>query len=243
MGYKVNLIGMCFGINCIWDFCWYVNKNEYGDFFYEDFCICEFLMKEFKQVVVFKVVIECLYKKCCVFIYFGCLGVVIGKKGVDIECFCKKIVEIINLEVYFNIVEVCKLEIDVILVVVLIVQQLECCVVFCCVMKWVVQFVMCFGVQGIWINCGGCFGGVEIVCIEWYCEGCVLFYILCVDIDYGVVSVYMVYGVCGVKVWIFKGEILEYDLMVLEKWVIVGNEGGNQGDCGGCWDWGCECVV
>lgn len=145
-------------------------------------------------------------------IYVVCLGVIIGKKGVDIEILCKKLMNFIVLELYFNIVEVCKFELDVQLVVELIVQQFECCVLFCCVMKCVVQNVMCMGVLGIWVNVLGCFGGVEIVCIEWYCEGCVLLYILCVDIDYVLLEVMIFYGIIGVKIWIFKGEIMEYDL-------------------------------
>lgn len=231
MGQKVNLIGLCFGVNCMWEFCWYVGVGEYVKLLYEDFKICDMLKKCFKNVSVFKIVIECLYKKCCVMIYIVCLGVVIGKKGFDIEVLCCEFFCMVDGEVFLNFVEVCKLEVDVNLVVELIVQQLECCVVFCCVMKCLFQFVMCMGVKGCKIFCGGCFGGVEIVCFEQYQEGFVLLYMLCVDIDYGIVEVKIVMGIIGIKVWIYKGEIMEYDLMVQE---CCFQELGEQCVCLGC---------
>lgn len=146
MGNKVNFVGMCLQVNCIWDSCWYVDFKDYGDLLFEDLKIKDFVCKECKQVGISCVIIECLYKKCCVIIYVVCFGVIIGKKGVDIEQFCKKFVNLIESELYLNIVEVCKFELDVQLVGESIGQQLECCVLFCCVMKCVVQNVMCMGV-------------------------------------------------------------------------------------------------
>lgn len=208
MGQKVYFNGICLGIVKLWNFIWFVNIKEFVDNLDSDFKVCQYLIKELVKVFVFCIVIECLVKSICVIIYIVCLGIVIGKKGEDVEKLCKVVVDIVGVFVQINIVEVCKFELDVKLVVDSIIFQLECCVMFCCVMKCVVQNVMCLGVKGIKVEVSGCLGGVEIVCIEWYCEGCVLLYILCVDIDYNIFEVYIIYGVIGVKVWIFKGEIL-----------------------------------
>ncbi|KZM48648.1 30S ribosomal protein S3 [Labrenzia sp. OB1] len=239
MGHKTNPIGMRLGINRTWDSRWYANKNEYGDLLHEDFRIREFLLKELKQAAVSKVVIERPHKKCRVAIHSGRPGVVIGKKGADIERLRKKIAEITNSEVHLNIVEVRKPEIDATLVAASIAQQLERRVAFRRAMKRAVQSAMRLGAQGIRINCGGRLGGAEIARIEWYREGRVPLHTLRADIDYGVASAHTAYGVCGVKVWIFKGEILEHDPMASERRATAASE-GHQGDRGGRRDRGRE---
>jgi small subunit ribosomal protein S3 len=165
--------------------------------------------------------------------------VVIGKKGADIERLRKKIADITNSEVHLNIVEVRKPEIDATLVAQSIAQQLERRVAFRRAMKRAVQSAMRLGAQGIRINCGGRLGGAEIARIEWYREGRVPLHTLRADIDYGVASAHTAYGVCGVKVWIFKGEILEHDPMASERRATAASE-GNQGDRGGRRDRGRE---
>lgn len=240
MGYKVYLIGICFGIFKDWNFKWYVNKVEFVGYLVVDLKVCEMLCKKLVQVGISKILIECLVKIVCVMIYIVCLGVVIGKCGEDIEKLCKEVSEMMGVLVYINVIEVCKLELDVQFVVELIVQQLECCIMFCCVMKCLVGNVMCLGVLGIKVNVGGCFNGVEIVCLEWYCEGCVLLYILCVDIDYGFVEVKMIYGIIGIKVWIYKGEVFDFFQVGQEKQddILLCNDCYDCGDCGDC-----QCLV
>ncbi|MFN4010779.1 30S ribosomal protein S3 [Pannonibacter carbonis] len=231
MGHKVNPIGMRLGINRTWDSRWYANKGEYGKLLHEDFRIREYLMAELKQAAVSKIVIERPHKKCRVTIHSGRPGVVIGKKGADIEKLRKKLASITSSEVHINIVEVRKPEIDATLVAASIAQQLERRVAFRRAMKRAVQSAMRLGAQGIRINCGGRLGGAEIARLEWYREGRVPLHTLRADIDYGTATAHTAYGACGVKVWVFKGEILEHDPMASERRATEGSE-SNQGDRG-----------
>ncbi|MCY1705895.1 30S ribosomal protein S3 [Pannonibacter sp. SL95] len=231
MGHKVNPIGMRLGINRTWDSRWYANKGEYGKLLHEDFRIREYLMTELKQAAVSKIVIERPHKKCRVTIHSGRPGVVIGKKGADIEKLRKKLASITNSEVHINIVEVRKPEIDANLVAASIAQQLERRVAFRRAMKRAVQSAMRLGAQGIRINCGGRLGGAEIARLEWYREGRVPLHTLRADIDYGTATAHTAYGACGVKVWIFKGEILEHDPMASERRATEGSD-SNQSDRG-----------
>ena len=231
MGHKVNPIGMRLGINRTWDSRWYANKGEYGKLLHEDFRIREYLMTELKQAAVSKIVIERPHKKCRVSIHSGRPGVVIGKKGADIEKLRKKLASITNSEVHINIVEVRKPEIDANLVAASIAQQLERRVAFRRAMKRAVQSAMRLGAQGIRINCGGRLGGAEIARLEWYRDGRVPLHTLRADIDYGTATAHTAYGACGVKVWIFKGEILEHDPMASERRATEGSD-SNQSDRG-----------
>ncbi|ADZ70172.1 30S ribosomal protein S3 [Polymorphum gilvum] len=231
MGHKVNPIGMRLGINRTWDSRWYANKGEYGTLLHEDFRIREYLMNELKQAAVSKIVIERPHKKCRVTIHSGRPGVVIGKKGADIERLRKKLGQITSSEVHINIVEVRKPEIDANLVAASIAQQLERRVAFRRAMKRAVQSAMRLGAQGIRINCGGRLGGAEIARVEWYREGRVPLHTLRADIDYGIATAHTAYGACGVKVWIFKGEILEHDPMASERRASEGSD-SSQGDRG-----------
>jgi len=225
MGQKINPIGLRLGINRTWDSRWYADKGEYGTLLQEDLKIRATLMKELKQAAVSKIVIERPHKKCRVTVYSARPGIVIGKKGADIEKIRSRVAALTNSEVHINIVEVRKPELDANLVAQSIAQQLERRVAFRRAMKRAVQNAMRMGALGIRINTGGRLGGAEIARIEWYREGRVPLHTLRADIDYGVAEGLTAYGIIGIKVWIFKGEILEHDPMASEKRATTSNEG------------------
>jgi small subunit ribosomal protein S3 len=230
MGHKVNPIGLRLGINRTWDSRWFASKGEYGRLLHEDLAIREFLMNELKAAAVSKIVIERPHKKCRVTIHSARPGVVIGKKGADIEKLRKKIGTMTDSEVHLNIVEVRKPETDATLVAASIAQQLERRVAFRRAMKRSVQSAMRLGAEGIRINAGGRLGGAEIARLEWYREGRVPLHTLRADIDYGTATAHTAYGTNGIKVWVFKGEILEHDPMASERRAL---EGSNEGERGG----------
>ncbi|MCW2310196.1 30S ribosomal protein S3 [Rhodobium gokarnense] len=233
MGQKVNPVGLRLGINRTWDSRWYANKGEYGSLLHEDMEIRRYLMDRLKQAAVSKIVIERPHKKCRITIHSARPGIVIGKKGADIEKLRRKLAEMTKSEVHLNIVEVRKPEIDATLVAASIAQQLERRVAFRRAMKRAVQSAMRLGAEGIRINCGGRLGGAEIARMEWYREGRVPLHTLRADIDYGTATARTAYGCCGVKVWIFKGEILEHDPMASERRSSESQESGGGGDRGG----------
>jgi small subunit ribosomal protein S3 len=217
MGQKVNPIGLRLGINRTWDSRWFANSGEYGKLLHEDMAIRKMLMETLKQAAISKVVIERPHKKCRVSIHSGRPGVVIGKKGADIDKLRKQIAKMTDSEVAINIVEVRKPEVDATLVAESIAQQLERRVAFRRAMKRSMQSAMRLGAEGIKVTCSGRLGGAEIARIETYREGRVPLHTLRADVDYGVATAITAYGTCGVKVWIFKGEILEHDPMASEK--------------------------
>ena len=217
MGHKVNPIGLRLGINRTWDSRWYAKKGEYGQLLHEDLKIREFLEEKLKAAGVSKIVIERPHKKCRVTIHSARPGVVIGKKGADIEKLRSELAKFTASEVVLNIVEIRKPEIDAKLVAESIAQQLERRVAFRRAMKRAVQSAMRLGAGGIRINCGGRLGGAEIARTEWYREGRVPLHTLRADIDFGRATAKTAMGTCGVKVWIFKGEILEHDPMAQDK--------------------------
>jgi small subunit ribosomal protein S3 len=230
MGQKVNPIGLRLGINRTWDSRWFANKGEYGRLLHEDVAIRNALMKELKQAAVSKIVIERPHKKCRVTIHSARPGIVIGKKGADIEKLRKLVAGMTDSEVHINIVEVRKPEVDAYLVAASIAQQLERRVAFRRAMKRAVQSAMRLGAEGIRITCGGRLGGAEIARTEWYREGRVPLHTLRADVDYGVATANTAYGTCGIKVWIFKGEIMEHDPMASER---RQTEGADQGQSSG----------
>ncbi|MHA1554777.1 MAG: 30S ribosomal protein S3, partial [Alphaproteobacteria bacterium] len=195
----------------------------------EDMKIREFLMKDLKQAAVYKIVIERPHKKCRITIHSARPGIVIGKKGADIEKLRNKVSQMTLSDVHINIVEVRKPEIDATLVAASIAQQLERRVAFRRAMKRSVQSAMRLGAEGIRITCGGRLGGAEIARTEWYREGRVPLHTLRADIDYGVATAKTAYGTCGVKVWVFKGEIMEHDPMASERRLIEASEQGGGG--------------
>src|SRR5580704_12078167 len=197
MGQKINPIGLRLGVNRTWDSRWYSSKGEYGKLLHEDMKIRESLTKSLKQAAISKIVI--------------------GKKGADIEKLRKQVAKLTSSEVAINIVEVRKPEVDATLVAESIAQQLERRVAFRRAMKRAVQSAMRLGAEGIRINCSGRLGGAEIARLEWYREGRVPLHTLRADVDYGVATAHTAYGTCGIKVWIFKGEILEHDPMAQDK--------------------------
>jgi small subunit ribosomal protein S3 len=217
MGQKVNPVGLRLGINRTWDSRWFARRGEYSKLLHEDIKIRDFLMKALKQAAVSKIVIERPHKKCRVTIHSGRPGVVIGKKGADIDKLRKQVAKMTDSEVIINIVEIRKPEIDAHLVAESIGQQLERRVAFRRAMKRAVQSAMRLGAGGIRINCAGRLGGNEIARMEWYREGRVPLHTLRADVDYGTATAFTTYGTCGVKVWIFRGEILEHDPMAQDK--------------------------
>src|ERR1700729_3451708 len=221
MGHKVNPIGLRLGINRTWDSRWFAG-TDYSKLLHEDFKLRDHLRTRLRGAGVSRVVIERPAKKPRVTIYAARPGVVIGKKGQDIEVLRKELTAIAGAEVSLNIVEIRKPEIDATLVAENIAQQLERRVAFRRAMKRAVQSAMRLGAQGIRINCGGRLGGAEIARMEWYREGRGPLHTLRADGDYGVAPPFTTMGTCGVKVWIFRGEILEQDPMAQDKRVMDG---------------------
>ncbi|KJS39628.1 MAG: 30S ribosomal protein S3 [Rhodospirillaceae bacterium BRH_c57] len=216
MGQKVCPIGLRLGINRTWDSRWYADK-EYSSLLHEDLRLRKYLKKRLQQAGLSKVIIERPAKKARITIHTARPGVVIGKKGQDIEVLRKELSKMTGSEVHLNIVEIRKPELDAQLVAENIASQLERRVAFRRAMKRAVQSAMRLGAQGIRINCGGRLGGAEIARTEWYREGRVPLHTLRADVDYGEATAKTTYGTCGVKVWVFKGEILEHDPMAQDK--------------------------
>ena len=211
MGQKVNPIGMRLQVNRTWDSRWYADTKDYGDLLLEDIKIREFIKEEAKQAGVSKVIIERPHRKCRVTIHTARPGVIIGKKGADIETLRKKLAAMTDSELHLNIVEVRKPELDAQLVAESIAQQLERRVSFRRAMKRSVQNAMRMGALGIRVNVAGRLGGAEIARTEWYREGRVPLHTLRADIDYALAEAKTAYGIIGIKVWILKGEIMEHD--------------------------------
>ncbi|MGH6842890.1 MAG: 30S ribosomal protein S3, partial [Methylocella sp.] len=177
-----------------------------------------------------KVVIERPHKKCRVTVHTARPGILIGKKGSDIEKLRRELANMTDSEVHLNIVEVRKPEIDAVLVADSIAQQLERRVAFRRAMKRAVQSAIRLGAEGIRINCSGRLGGAEIARLEWYREGRVPLHTLRADVDYGTATAHTAYGTCGIKVWIFKGEILEHDPMAQDKKLAEQDHSGGGGE-------------
>ena len=226
MGQKINPIGFRLGVNRTWDSRWFANKGEYGNLLQEDLNIRRTLMEDLKQAAVSKIVIERPHRKCRVSIHTARPGIVIGKKGADIDKIRAKVKKFTDSEVHINIVEVRKPETDATLVAQGIAQQLERRVAFRRAMKRAVQTAMRMGAGGIRVNVGGRLGGADIARMEWYREGRVPLHTLRADIDYGTAEAKTTYGIIGVKVWIFKGEVLEHDPTAHER---RATEGGGEG--------------
>ncbi len=226
MGQKVNPVGLRLGINRTWDSRWYAGKNEYGQLLHEDMKIRDELHEQLKQAAVSKIVIERPHKKCRVTIQSARPGVVIGKKGADIEKLRKKVAQLTESDVVINIVEIRKPELDAQLVAESIAQQLERRVAFRRAMKRAVQSALRLGAEGIRITCAGRLGGAEIARTEWYREGRVPLHTLRGNVDYAEATAHTAYGVCGVKVWVFKGEILGHDPLAQDRLMMEAQTSG-----------------
>jgi small subunit ribosomal protein S3 len=216
MGQKVNPIGFRLGINRTWDSRWFAG-DDYARLLHDDLRLRDALRERLKGAGVSRVVIERPAKKPRVTIHAARPGVVIGKKGADIEKLRLDMAKMAGAEVALNIVEIRKPELDATLVAESIAQQLERRVAFRRAMKRAVQSAMRLGAGGIRINCSGRLGGAEIARMEWYREGRVPLHTLRADIDFGTATAKTTYGTCGVKVWIFKGEILAHDPMAQDR--------------------------
>lgn len=216
MGQKVNPVSLRLGINRTWDSRWFAD-GDYASLLHEDLKIRKYLQKELAQAGIAKVLVERPAKKARVTIHTARPGVVIGKKGADIEKLRAEISKMTGSEVHLNIVEVRKPEIDGQLVAENIAQQLERRVSIRRAMKRSVQSAIRMGAGGIRINCAGRLGGAEIARTQWYREGRVPLHTLRANIDYGEATAFTTYGATGVKVWIYKGDIMDHDPMALDK--------------------------
>lgn len=216
MGHKVNPIGLRLGINRTWESRWYAGA-DFGDLLHEDLAIRGYLTDKLAQAGISRILIERPAKKPRVTIYTARPGVVIGKKGADIDKLRGELNKLINSDVSINIVEVRKPEVDAQLVADNVAQQLTRRVSFRRAMKRAVQSSMRLGALGIRLNCAGRLGGAEIARTEWYREGRVPLHTLRADIDYGFAEAKTTYGICGVKCWIFKGEVIGHDPMARDK--------------------------
>ncbi|WP_293942937.1 30S ribosomal protein S3 [Sphingomonas sp.] len=217
MGNKSSAIGLRLQINRTWDSRWFAEGRDYGRLLLEDLKIRQYIMKSLPQAAISKVVIERPAKLCRISIYAARPGVIIGKKGSDIEKLKAKLGKMTASAVSLNIVEIRKPEIDARLVAQGIADQLERRIAFRRAMKRAVQSAMRLGAEGIRINCGGRLGGAEIARSEWYREGRVPLHTLRGNVDFAEAQAHTAYGVCGVKVWVFKGEILGHDPMAQDR--------------------------
>ena len=226
MGHKANPIGLRLQINRTWDSRWFARGNEYGTLLLEDLRIREFIVKAHAQAAISKVVIERPAKLCRVSIYAARPGVIIGKKGADIEKLRKQIGSMTKSDVSLNIVEIRKPEVDAKLVAQGVADQLERRIAFRRAMKRAVQSALRLGAEGIKITCSGRLGGAEIARTEWYREGRVPLHTLRGNVDYAEAQAHTAYGVCGIKVWIFKGEILGHDPMAQDRLMMESQTSG-----------------
>ena len=226
MGQKSNPIGLRLQINRTWDSRWYAEGADYGRLLLEDLKIRAFIMKTLPQAAISKVVIERPAKLARISIFAARPGVIIGKKGADIEKLRSTIGKMTSSTVSLNIVEIRKPEVDARLVAQGIADQLERRIAFRRAMKRAVQSAMRLGAEDIRVNCGGRLGGAEIARSESYREGRVPLHTLRANIDYAEATAHTSYGVCGVKVWVFKGEILGHDPMAQDRLMMEAQTSG-----------------
>ena len=208
MGQKVNPIGLRVGINRGWDSIWFAKKNEYGKFLIEDYKIRDHIKKNVINSGVSQVIIERTAKKCIVTIYTSRPGFVIGKKGSDVEKIKKNISKITSSEISLNIKEIKKPELNAYLVAENIAQQLVKRIAYRKTMKRAIQSALRLGSKGIKVCLSGRLAGNEIARTEWLREGSVPLHTFRADVDYAEAEALTTYGLIGVKVWIYKGEIL-----------------------------------
>nr|CAX84037.1 30S ribosomal protein S3 [uncultured bacterium] len=211
MGQKVHPTGFRLGITKTWDTRWYADK-AFASLLLEDIKLREWIKKRLEHASVSKIIIERPAKKARINIHTARPGIIIGKKGADIEKLKNDIAKVANTEVAINIVEVRKPEAEAQLIAENVAQQLVRRVAFRRAMKRAVTSAMRLGAMGIRINCAGRLGGGEIARTEWYREGRVPLHTLRADIEYGFADANTTYGVIGVKVWVFKGEIIDREI-------------------------------
>lgn len=216
MGQKVLPIGFRIGINRTWDSRWFADSSSYADLLNEDHKIRQYIKKNLSNAAVSKVVIERPAKKCRIFIHTARPGNIIGKKGADIESLRKSLQKLSSSEVFVNIVEVRKPDLDAQLVAENIASQLERRIAYRRAMKRAMQNATSAGAEGVKINCSGRLNGAEIARDEEYLEGRVPLHTLRADIDYGFAEALTTYGILGVKVWINHGEKFDVERVSVE---------------------------
>jgi small subunit ribosomal protein S3 len=226
MGHKSNPIGLRLQINRTWDSRWYAEGKGYAKLLEEDLKIRKFVLETLPQAAISKVVIERPAKLCRVSIYAARPGVIIGKKGADIEKLRSQLARMTDSDVKLNIVEIRKPEVDAKLVAQGIADQLIRRVAFRRAMKRAMQSAMRLGAEGIKVVCGGRLGGAEIARVEQYREGRVPLHTLRANIDYAEAEALTTYGVIGIKVWVFKGEILGHDPMAQDRLMMEAQTSG-----------------
>ena len=217
MGQKVNPIGLRLGINRGWDSVWFSKKREYGKFLIEDYRIREYVKKNVVNSGVSQVLIERTSKKCIVSIYTSRPGFVIGKKGSDIDKIKKNLAKISSTEISLNIKEVKKPELNAYLVAENIAQQLVKRIAFRKTMKRAIQSALRLGAKGIKVCLSGRLAGNEIARTEWQREGSVPLHTFRADVDYAEAEALTTYGIIGVKVWIYKGEVFSKKTKINNK--------------------------
>lgn len=225
MGQKVNPVGLRLGVNRTWESRWFAGKGSYGTLLHEDLkirrMVREHLMEPARKggvarraardPAISRVVIERPHKKCRVRIFTARPGIIIGQGGESIAQLREKIAAVTNVETHVDLHEVRRPETDAQLVAENIAQQLEARGSFRRAIRRAVQNAIRMGVQGVRVSIAGRLGGAEIARVEWHREGRVPLHTFRADIDYASVGANTAYGVCGVKVWMFKGEIMEHD--------------------------------
>ena len=217
MGQKVNPIGLRLGINRGWDSVWFAKKREYGKFLIEDYKIREYVKKNVVNSGVSQVLIERTSKKCIISIYTSRPGFVIGKKGSDVEKIKKNLLKITSSEVSLNIKEVKKPELNAYLVAENITQQLVKRIAYRKTMKRAIQSALRLGAKGIRVCLAGRLAGNEIARTEWTREGSVPLHTFRADVDYAEAEALTSYGLIGVKVWIYKGEVFSKNKNINNK--------------------------
>ncbi len=214
MGQKVHPTGIRLGIATDWTSKWYAGSDQYADFLHEDLQVREYLKKSLAQAAVSRIAIARPAKSIVITIHTARPGIIIGKKGEDIEKLRKDVSRLLNIHinnVKINIEEIRKPELDAQLVAESIAQQLERRVMFRRAMRRSVSNAMRLGAEGIKINISGRLNGAEIARNEWYREGRVPLHTLRADVDYGPAEALTTYGILGVKVWIYKGEVFDLE--------------------------------
>jgi small subunit ribosomal protein S3 len=217
MGQKVNPIGLRLGINRTADSRWYADSEDFGRLLHEDLSIQKHIKKKLGQAGISRIIIERPHKKCLVTVHTARPGLVIGKKGADIENLRRELSKMTEDEVRVNLVEIRKPELDATLVAEDIARQLERRGSFRRAMKRSIQNTMRLGAEGIKIMVSGRLGGAEIARTEQYSEGSVPLHTLRADIDYGTAEALTTYGIIGIKIWIYKGEIMEHDPLARDR--------------------------
>ena len=221
MGQKVNPIGIRLGIVQDWRSTWYADSRKYAIYLNSDLKLREYLFKKYAAAAISRIQIARPAKNAHVTIYAGKPGIILGKKGGDVDALRKDLAQMLGIPVHVNIEEIKKVDLDAKLVADSIAQQLERRVMFRRAMKRAIQGALKSGALGVKVHVSGRLGGSEIARAEWYREGRVPLHTFRADIDYGAARASTTYGIIGVKVWIFKGEKIGKDVLAEEAPTVV----------------------